>query len=63
MISIYDMMKEVKPDIQLPAMGSDFSGATESPRAVELLKWFGKDGFTTLKDSAIETMEVYERDI
>jgi len=65
--SRYDVYQEVRafrPDksaAQEPVPdGRDMTVVDERPLSLELLKWMGKDGFTSLKQSVIDTIEAYE---
>jgi hypothetical protein len=56
-----NIIKEARPNFQPPPehIGDDrdLSEVAEWPRSVELLKWFGKDGFTGLKESVLDTID------
>ena len=60
----FSIIKEARPHAQLIAEPAnddrDLSEIAEWPRSVALLKWYGKDGFTTLKDSVIDTIDAYD---
>jgi len=61
---LFAIIREARPNDQLPVEPMsdhrDLSEIAEWPRAVALLKWLRKDGFTTLKESVIDTIEAYD---
>lgn len=63
--NFYDIIREARPNTQLPARPEnddcDLSDIAERPRALALLKWYGKDGFTSLGESIIDTIDAYDR--
>ena len=58
---LVNIIKEARPHFQPPPepIGDDrdLSEIAEWPRSVELLKWLGKDGFTGLKESVLDTID------
>lgn len=63
--NIFAIIKENWPERKLPEdlSGDDFdeSVIVERPRALELLKALGRDGFVSLKQSVIETIEAFDK--
>lgn len=59
---LVNIIKEARPNFQPPPepIGDDrdLSEVAQWSRSVELLKWFGKDGFTGLKESVLDTIDV-----
>jgi len=61
----FTIIRDARPHAQLPDEPAnddrDLSEIAEWPRSVALLKWYGKDGFTSLKDSVISTIDAYDK--
>ncbi|RDW88391.1 hypothetical protein BP6252_00423 [Coleophoma cylindrospora] len=57
---VMQIIKEIEPDHKLPeetlTNDRDLSEVAEIPRAIELLKEFGRDGFIPLKQSIIDAL-------
>jgi hypothetical protein len=61
--NIFTIIKEKWPERKLPGHLSgddlDDSVIVEQPRVLELLKALGRDGFVSLKQSVLETIEAF----
>lgn len=61
---LFTIIKEARPNAKIEAVPEsndrDLSEVTERSRAVALLGWFGKDGFTSLKESVIDTIDAFD---
>lgn len=63
----FTIIREARPHAQLPVEpvsdDRDLSEIAERPRSIALLKWYGKDGFTSLKESVIDAIKAYDGSI
>ena len=65
--SLFAIIKEIRPNAQLAPetedSSRDLSEVAERPRALKLLKWYGQDGFTSLRKSVVDTIETYDKSL
>lgn len=60
----FTIIKEARPGHHLAEptdKGLDLMEIAERPRSLELLKWYGTDGYISLKQSVIDTLDSYDR--
>jgi nucleoside-diphosphate-sugar epimerase len=60
----FTIIKEARPNAKLEVVPEsndrDLSEVAERPRALALLDWFGKDSFTPLKESIVDTIDAFD---